>query len=198
MKDGDSHDPTKGGTQVSDLVLPSVRGSDLFRDLPDRMLAHLRQLDEPEPLKGKFGRVTRLEHSLQSATLAHRAGENEEYVVVALLHDIGDLLAPYHHGIFAAALLEPFITEANHWMLAHHHAFQGHYYFEMLGLDPNMREQWRGHKYFDYTLKFCEQYDMPAFDPDMTFMPLATFEPMVRRVLYNPKKSVYVPHPPGV
>ena len=58
-----------------------------------------------------------------------------------------------------------------------------------------MREQWRGHKHFDYTLKFCEKYDMPAFDTDLKYMPLAEFEPVVRRVLYNPKKSVYVPNP---
>jgi predicted HD phosphohydrolase len=132
---------------------------------------------------------------LQSATLAARAGEDDEYVVVALLHDIGDLLAPYHHGDFAAALLAPFIDEANHWMLAHHHAFQGYYYFEALGLDRNMRERWRGHPHFERTLVFCERYDMPAFDPDMDTMPLEAFGPAVRRVLYNPRRSLYVRDP---
>ena len=134
-------------------------------------------------MKGRFGRVTRLEHSLQSATLAQQAGEDEEYVVVALLHDIGDLLAPYHHGVFAAALLEPFITEANHWMLAHHHAFQGYYYFHHIGKDPNERDRFRGHPYFEDCVRFCERWDQTAFDPDYDTMPMEAFEPMLRRVL---------------
>ncbi len=188
-----SDDPTRNGTQIAPQVIAPIRAQRLFIELPDRMLAHLKALDDTERLAGKFGAVSRLTHCLQSATLAHRAGESEEYVVVALLHDIGDLLAPYNHGVFAAALLAPFIDEANHWMLAHHHAFQGYYYFDGLGLDRNMREQWRGHPHFAHTLKFCERYDMPAFDPDLDTMPLEAFIPAMRRVLMNPKHTVYVP-----
>ena len=185
-------DPTGNGTHVSTAVLASVRGSELFRDLPKRMIAHLLELEHLERLQGPFGRVSRVTHSLQSATLAQQAGEDEAYVVAALFHDIGDLLGPYNHGQFAATLLAPFVTEANHWMLAHHHAFQGYYYFEKLGLDPNMRDRWRGHPNFEYTLKFCERYDMPAFDPDLPTQPLEAFLPAVHRVLYNPKHTVYV------
>jgi predicted HD phosphohydrolase len=193
MRDANDVDPTNNGTEIAPQVIPQIRGSRLFKELPERMLAHLRDLDTTERLGGPFGRVTRLVHSLQSATLAHRAGEDEEYVVVALLHDIGDLLAPYNHGDFAATLMAPFISEANHWMLANHHVFQGYYYFKGLGLDRNQREKFRGHPHFERTMTFCEKYDMPAFNPDLDTMPLEAFVPAVRRVLYNPQRSVYIP-----
>ena len=194
MKDSETpDDPTRNGTQIAPQVIEPIRSQRLFLELPDRMLGHLKDLENTERLTGQFGRVSRLAHCLQSATLAHKAGESEEYVTIALLHDIGDLLAPYNHGVFAAALLAPYIDEANHWMLAHHHAFQGYYYFDGLGLDRNMRERWRGHPHFEHTLKFCERYDMPAFDPNLDTMPLEAFVPAMRRVLMNPKHTVYVP-----
>ena len=191
MKNAD--DPTRGGTRIAPQVVASVRGSAMFTELPERMLAHLEALDTAERLQGRFGKVTRMTHCLQSATLAYRAGEDDEYVAVALLHDIGDLLSPYNHGEFAATLLAPFITEANHWMLANHHVFQGYHYFEKLGLDPNQRDKLRGHPHFARTLKFCAQYDDTAFEPAMEAMPLEAFVPLVRKLLYNPRKTVYAP-----
>ena len=155
--------------------------------LPDRVLAHLKLLD------GDYGgfAVDRLTHSLQTATLAHRAGEDEEYVVCALLHDIGDTLGSFNHADIAAAMLRPFVSEANHWMLEKHGVFQGYYFFHHLGLDRNMREQFRGHPHFERTALFCELYDGPAFDPRCDSMPLAAFEPMVRRLLAMPRQSIY-------
>jgi predicted HD phosphohydrolase len=188
-----THDPTRNGTEIAPQVVPALRGSTLHKELPARILAHLGALEDTEPLKGRFGAVSRLSHCLQSATLAHRAGEDEEYLVMALLHDIGDLLGPWNHGELAATILQPFVTEANHWLVANHHSFQGYQYFHELGLDRNMREKFRGHPHFERTLKFCDVYDDPAFNPSLDTMPLSAFEPMVRRVLLNPKHSVYVP-----
>ena len=147
--------------------------------LPDRVLAHLKLLD------GDFGgfNVDRLEHSLQTATRAYRDGRDEEYVVCALLHDIGATLGSYDHGAIAAAILKPFVSEANLWMLANHTVFQGYYYFEHVGGDRNARDVHRDSPYFDYTVEFIEKYDMPAFDETYDTMPLEDFEPMVRRVL---------------
>jgi predicted HD phosphohydrolase len=155
--------------------------------LPDRVLDHLRLLD------GDYGgfAVDRLQHSLQTATHAHRAGEDEEYVVCALLHDIGDTLGSFNHADIAAAVLRPFISEANHWMLEKHGIFQGYYFFHHVGLDRNMREQFRGHPHFERTARFCERYDGPAFDPRCDTMPLTAFEPMVRRLLAVPRQSFY-------
>jgi predicted HD phosphohydrolase len=147
--------------------------------LPDRVLAHLKLLD------GDFGgfNVDRLEHSLQTATRAHRDGRNEEYVVCALLHDIGDTLGTYDHGAVAAAILKPFISEANHWMLENHTVFQGFYYFEHLGGDKNARDVHKDSPHFEHTKEFIEKYDMPAFDENYDSMSLEEFEPMVRRVM---------------
>lgn len=159
----------------------------LVEDLPDRILDHLKLLN------GDFGGfpVDRLQHSLQTATLAHQAGEDEEYVVCALLHDIGDTLGSYNHADIAAAILKPFVSEENCWMIQHHGIFQGYYFFHHLGLDRNMREQFRGHPCFQRTAEFCEKYDNPAFDPAMETMPLEEFSSMVRRVFASPRESIY-------
>ena len=157
------------------------------RGLPDRLLAHL------ELLRGDCGgfAVDRLEHSLQTATRAHRDGRDEEYVVCALVHDIGDILGPANHAEIGAVILKPYVSEQNHWMMEHHGIFQGYYFFHHLGLDRDMREQFRGHPDFEHTAQFCHLYDQSAFDPAYDSMPLEAFEPMLRRVLAMPKRSIY-------
>ena len=155
----------------------------------DRVLDHLRLLT------GDCGGfvVDRLQHSLLTATLAHKAGEDEEYVVCALLHDIGDTLGAWNHADVAGAILKPYVSEANLWMVEKHAMFQGYYFFEHIGLDPNMRDQFRANPHFERTARFCELYDNPAFDPKAECAPLAFFEPMVRRVFAAPKNSMYKP-----
>jgi predicted HD phosphohydrolase len=157
------------------------------RGLADRILDHLRLLD------GDFGgfAVDRLTHSLQTATRALRGGEDEEYVVCALLHDIGDTLGSYNHADIAAAIVKPFVSEENHWMVEQHAVFQGYYFFHHLGADRNLREQFRGHPSFERTARFCEAYDAPAFDPAAETLPLDAFEPMVRRLFAVPKQTLY-------
>ena len=157
------------------------------RDLPNRILTHLKLL------QGDYGgySVDRFEHSLQSATLAHRAGRDEEYVVCALLHDIGDTLGSANHADVAAAILKPYVSEANHWMIEHHGIFQGYYFFDYLGLDRDMRDQYRGHPHFEHTAQFCHLYDQNAFDPNHDTLPLEAFEPMVQRVFAQVKRSIY-------
>lgn len=155
--------------------------------LPDRILDHLRLLD------GDFGGfpVDRLTHSLQTATRAHRDGRDEEYVVCALLHDIGDTLATYNHPDIAAAILKPFVSEANHWMVAHHGIFQGYYFFHHIGMNRDMREAFRSHACFAQTEEFCARYDGPAFDAKAETLPLSYYEPMLRRVFAQPKNTIY-------
>jgi predicted HD phosphohydrolase len=157
--------------------------------LPDRMLAHLRLLSGD---CGGFA-VDRLTHSLQTATLAHRAGRDEEYVVCALLHDIGDTLGCYNHPDIAAAILKPFVSPENLWMVEKHGIFQGYFFFHHIGMDRNMREQFRGHPCFEMTAEFCEKFDGPAFDPNGETLPLEFFEPMVQRVFAVPKNTIYKP-----
>ena len=157
------------------------------QQLADRVLAHLGLL------AGDYGgyAVDRMEHSLQTATRALRDGRDEEYVVCALLHDIGDTLGSYNHADVAAAIVKPFVSEQNHWIVDKHAIFQGYYFFEYLGLDRNAREQFRGHEWFDPTAEFCELYDQCSFDPAYEALPLSEFEPMVKRLFAKPKRSIY-------
>jgi predicted HD phosphohydrolase len=173
---------------ADDWAVISSHFPDFARGLPDRVLAHLRLLD------GDYGGfvVDRLTHSLQTATLAHRDGRDEEYVVCALLHDIGDTLGSFNHADVAAAIVKPFVSEENHWMVEQHALFQGYYFFHHIGGDRNLRERFRGHPAFDRTAEFCARYDGPAFDPKGETLPLEYFEPMLRRVMAFPKRSMYV------
>jgi predicted HD phosphohydrolase len=175
------------GTREDWMVI-GRNSAEFQRGLAGRVLTHLKLLD------GDFGGfpVDRLEHSVQTATRAHRAGMDEEYVVCALLHDIGDILASTNHAELAATILKPFVSEENHWMLQNHGIFQGYYFFHYLGLDRNMREQFRTHPNFERTALFCSRHDQNAFDPNYDTMPLEAFEPMVQRVMAQPKRSIYL------
>jgi predicted HD phosphohydrolase len=157
------------------------------KGVADRVLDHLKLL------KGDFGGfpICRLEHSLQTATRAHRDGRDERYVVMALLHDIGDTLGTYNHPDVAAAILKPFVSERDHWICEKHGAFQGYFYFHNVGLDQNIREQYRGNPHFEACAEFCERYDQAAFDANYESAPLDFFEPMVRRVMERPINSMY-------
>ncbi len=156
-------------------------------DLPQRVLKHLKILE------GDYGGfpVDRYTHSLQTATRALRDGRDEEYVVCALLHDIGDTLGSYNHPDIAAAILQPFVSEQNHWMVQNHGVFQGHYFFDHIGLDRNLRDIHRAHPDYDRTVEFCELYDNPAFDPNAETLPIEEFMPMLQRVMAQPKQSLY-------
>ena len=155
--------------------------------LPDRVLAHLRLLEGDH---GGFP-VDRLQHSLQTAALAAEAGEDDEYVVCALLHDIGDTLGSANHADVSATILEPFVSEANHWMVKHHAIFQGYNFFHHIGLDRDMRDRFKGTEHYDRTEAFIKKYDDPAFDSEKALLSLEPFESMVREVFSTPKKSIY-------
>lgn len=136
-------------------------------------------------LKGdKLGyKIDRYDHSLQTATRALRDGADEETVVVALLHDIGDTVAPHNHSDLAAAVLQPYISADNHWLVQHHGIFQGYYYFHHCGGDRFARERFRGHPMFERTALFCERWDQNSFDPNYDTLPIDAFMPMVHRIL---------------
>ncbi len=177
----------ENGTEEDwDIVGANMKS--FVRDLPNRVINHLKLL------AGDHGgyAVDRLEHSLQSATLAHRDGQDEELVVCALLHDIGDTIGCANHADVGAAVVKPFVSPRNHWMVEKHGVFQGYYFFHYLGLDRDMREQYRGHPDFQFTADFCAKYDQNAFDPNYDTMPLEAFVPMVQRVFARPKQSIYL------
>jgi predicted HD phosphohydrolase len=150
--------------------------------LPDRILESLRKLEHS--LSGY--RISRLEHSLQGATRAHRAGESEEMIVAILLHDIGDELATYSHSEMAAAILRPFVSEKLYWIVKHHGVFQMYYYAHHCGGDRNCRDMYRDHAWYQDAVDFCHDYDQNCFDPDYDSEPLEFFEPILRRVMGQP------------
>lgn len=156
-------------------------------DLPNRVIKHLKLLD------GEHGGnpVDRLEHSLQSATMALRDGRDEEYVVCALIHDIGDSLASFNHAELAATILRPFVSEKNYWIIQNHAVVQGYHWFHFLGGDRNKRDQLKGHPWYPDVVEFCDKYDCPAFNPEYKYMSLDDFVPIVQRVFAEPKAANY-------
>jgi predicted HD phosphohydrolase len=191
MADGEAHPRATfktmaQGTQADWMAIAQA-GMAHRGEHPDRLIAHLKMLGGDH---GGFA-VDRLEHSLQTATRAFKDGRDEEYVVCALMHDIGDILGPANHAEIGAIIMKPYVSDQNFWMMDKHGVFQGYYFFHYLGLDRDLREQYRGHEAFEYTAQFCHLYDQNSFDPDYESMPLEAFEPMLRRVMAAPKRSIY-------
>jgi len=168
MKDGDKEDYDF----LTDHEVEYTKGT------ADRLLKALVDLDES--LSGY--QITRLGHSVQSATRAWRDGADTDWVVSALLHDIGDIYAPYNHDEYAATILKPFVREQCTWVVEKHGDFQMVYYGHHVGANPDKRDAYKGHAYFDDCAMFCERWDQSSFDPDYDSLPLDFFAPMVREV----------------
>ena len=154
--------------------------------LPEHILASLLKLDHS--LEGYP--VSRLGHSLQTATRALRDGADEELVVAALIHDIGDELAPYNHTEIAAAIIRPYVRPEVTWIVEKHGLFQNYYYVHHLGGNRNGRDKYRDHPWYQACNDFCANWDQCSFDPDYRSEPLSTFEPLLRGVFSRP------PHDP--
>ena len=149
----------------------------------------MESLARLEAIEVGFG-ANQLQHSLMTGTLARRSGASDEEVVAALCHDIGKLFSIPNHGPIAAEMLKPYVREDVYHAVYNHQAFQGRYYFEHLGLDPEARERFAGESWYDFAVKLVDDWDAPAFDPDFDADSLASFEPEVSRVFANPKKMV--------
>ena len=185
MKDGDKED-------YDFLTYHEIEHT---KGTADRLLKALVELDE-----GLSGyQITRLGHSVQSATRAWRDGADIDWVVSALLHDIGDIFAPYNHDEYAASILRPFVREQCRWVVEKHGDFQLFYFGHHVGADRNKRDSYKGHEFFDDCAQFCENWDQSSFDPDYQSLPLSFFEPMVQTVFdrtpYDPEVINAAPQP---
>ena len=163
---------------VEDYALQSELAEPFVARTGERVIAYLQGLAGGLP----GFKVDRYEHSLQTATRALRAGECEEFVVAALVHDVGDVLAPENHSELGASILRPYVARHTYWMVLQHGLFQGYYYFDKIGLDRDARERHRGHPAFAMTERFCRDYDQMSFDPDYDTLPIDSFIPMVERI----------------
>ena len=179
MKDGDKED-------YEFLIKHEVEHT---KGTADRLIKALVELDE-----GLSGyKITRLGHSLQSATRAWHDGADIDWIVSALLHDIGDIYAPYNHDEYAASILRPFVREQCSWVVEKHGIFQMIYYGEHVGSNPDKREKYRGHIYFKDCSDFCEFWDQKSFDPDYDTKPIGFFIPLVREVFSRkPYDSIFI------
>lgn len=168
MKDGDA----------ADYAMLDVHEREYAAGTADGLLGALVELDES--LSGY--QVTRLGHSLQAATRAWQAGADTDWVVAALLHDIGDIYAPYNHDEYAAAVLKPFVREQVTWVVEKHGDFQRLYYAHHVGGNRHARDRYRDHAYYQDCADFCEMWDQSSFDPDYPMMSVEDFAPLVREV----------------
>jgi predicted HD phosphohydrolase len=165
------------GTREDYLLLEKLE-HEYARQLPGKILAAVQRLDQS--FDGY--RVTRLQHSLQTATRAMRDGADEELIAAALIHDVGDELAPYTHQDIAAAILRPYVRAEVTWIVAHHALFQNYYYAHHLGGDRDGRDRYKDHPWYGACRDFCANWDQNSFDPEYPTEPLSTFEPIVRRI----------------
>ncbi|OUR83395.1 peptidase [Marinomonas sp. 42_23_T18] len=171
----------KDGSKEEFLFLEKHE-SEFAKGLADRVLQALRQLETS--LSGY--QVTRLEHSLQTATRAEADGADDEMIVAALVHDIGDDLSPHNHSQYAASILRPYVRPEVTWIINQHGLFQNYYYIHFFGGDPNERDYLKDHKWFQACVDFCEKWDQASFDPDFPTRSLEHFEPLVRKIFGRP------------
>ena len=167
----------KDGTK-EDYQLLDDSERDFAKHLPGNIMAALQRLDHS--LEGYP--LTRLGHSLQTATRALRDGADDEMVVAALIHDLGDELSPYNHAEIAAGIIRPYVREEVTWIVEQHGLFQTYYYVHHMGGDRHLRDRFKDHKWFDAAANFCERWDQASFDPDYDTLPLEAFAPLVEKI----------------
>jgi predicted HD phosphohydrolase len=127
-------------------------------------------------------KISRLDHSLQTATRAFNDKASEEMVVAALLHDIGDKLVPLNHSEYAASILKPFVSKKTHWIIEKHGEFQMYYYAHHLGGNRNQRDKYKDHEFYEDALNFSERWDQASFDPNFKSLSIKDFEPLIRNI----------------
>ena len=167
----------KDGTK-EDYLLLDKHEKYFINGTADRIIKFMSGLTET--LEGY--RINRLEHSLQTATRALNDKADEEMIVAALLHDIGDELAPLNHSEYAAAVLKPYVSEKTHWIVEKHGEFQMYYFAHHLGGNKNQRDKYKGHQYYKDTVNFCENWDQKSFDPNFKSLTLKEFEPFIKKI----------------
>jgi predicted HD phosphohydrolase len=181
------------GTRDDYAVLGGLYTEHTQGELVDNLVSLLKVMDGP-----KLGyQIDRYQHSLQSASRALRADESLDLVVGALLHDVGDPIAPANHSALAAAMLKPYVDDETHWVVQHHGLFQGYYYFHHMDGDRNARDVHKDNEHYMACVKFCQNYDQNCFDPDYPTLPIEDFIPLMQELFARESKVPGVA-PPGM
>ena len=164
------------GTKA-DYDLITIHDANNERSVFKRVIQWLQTMDYESPYQ-----ISRLQHCLQTATRAFNDKASKEMIVAALLHDIGDELAPLNHSEYAATILKPYVSEKTHWIVEKHGEFQMYYYAHHLAGNRNLRDKYKNHKYYNDTLEFCEKWDQTSFDPNFKSLKLKDFEHVIRKI----------------
>jgi predicted HD phosphohydrolase len=173
------------GTQADYEAMRAHAQREIRDEFPLRILRLLGEIDGISI----GSEISRLDHSLQAATRAYRDGADTETVMCALLHDVAVPFAPFGHDVVAAGILKPFVSERNHWVVAHHGIFQGYYYFHHFGLDRNARDKYLGSPFYDDCVHFCAEWDEVSSDPAYPTEPIEFFTPMVLEFFGRPPRN---------
>lgn len=173
----------KEGTK-DDYDLITIHDSENERQLFDRVINWLEMMNGESPYK-----ISRLQHCLQAATRAENDGADTETIVCALMHDIGDVISPSNHSQVSAALLRPYVSEKNYWIILNHGLFQGYYWMHHYDEDRNARDKYKNHQYYQDCVDFCTKWDQISFDPDFDTKPLNYFIPMIKEIFLRKPKS---------
>ena len=171
----------KEGT-AADFQMISNNDKEAAKKLPQRIIDHLKLLGDDD---GAY-QISRLDHVLQTATRCERDGADDDWIIAALMHDIGDMLAPYTHADLAAEIIRPFVREEVYWVVKYHGYFQMHYNINLPEAKQKSREQFKDNPYYQSAIDFCENWDQCSFDPDYATLPLAHFVPLIERVFTRP------------
>ncbi len=167
-----------------DYDLIAIHDSDNERGLAKRVIEWLKMMDGESPYQ-----ISRLQHCLQTATRAEQDGADVETIVCALLHDIGDVISPVNHSQASAAILRPYISEKNYWIVLNHGLFQGYYWMHHYDEDRNLRDEYKDHPYYQDCVDFCSEWDQKSFDPDFKEKPLEYFIPMIEEIFSREPQS---------
>ena len=167
----------KDGT-VEDYQIIQENDHVTAQELPERIMNHLREM----ALDDGAYQISRLDHVLQCATRAFRDSADDDWIVASLLHDLGDVLAPYSHGQVASEIIRPFVKKEVAWVVRNHGVFQMFYNKSLSPEERNRRDQFKHHPYYQLAVDFCENWDQCSFDPGYPCEELRFFEPVLRRV----------------
>lgn len=181
----------KHGTREDYLLIQRLE-AEYTAGTARRVLAELASQGN-ETIEGY--KITRLEHALQSATRALADNADADWIVAALLHDIGDGLAPQNHDKVAGAIVRPYLREECSWVVDNHGVFQMLYYAHHYGWNRNEREKFRDNPFFESAAHFCERWDQTSFDPNYESKPLSYFVPMVEEVFARKAHAAEVLRP---
>jgi predicted HD phosphohydrolase len=167
----------KDGSKEDFLIIQN-NDEKTAKELPDRLIEHLKEMAKDD---GAY-HISRLDHVLQCATRAYKDEADDDWIIAALLHDIGDVLAPFTHGQVAYEIIRPFVREEVAWVVKHHGRFQMYYNKSLTEKERNNREEFKAHTYFQSAVAFCEKWDQCSFDPNYTSEKLEFFIPILKRV----------------